>query len=256
VHYHTLQGRTTTWCGKNVSAGAGAGVCVCVCGVWCVWWCVPKIMHDIPHTYISSHHTQTHNKHLHSIKSVANCVWNIVTTMENVEEKNDEKKDDSTHSESVAQGPVESATNRTTPTPPVVKPKPKPEALIAYNGTTISTAASQGNLPVCVLLWGMASAKKQSLMVPDKQGNNPMHHACMAPTAEVLGFLIQQTRGLLTPYVKLIDSRNNNGETPLLRSVATGQMIVIKVSPHTTCMATITLILTYFRPYWMKEVMY
>lgn len=114
---------------------------------------------------------------------------------------------------------------------PVIKSTPpKPEIMVAYNGTTITTAATQGNLPVCVLLWGMASAKKQSLMIPDKHGNNPMHYACLAPTAEVMGFFLQQTRGMLTPEIKLIDSRNNNGETPLLRSVGAGHMIVIKVS--------------------------
>ena len=107
--------------------------------------------------------------------------------------------------------------------------KPIPETVIAYNGQTIISAASQGNLPLCVLLWGMASAKRQSLMTPDAQGNNPMHYACLAPTAEVIGFFQQQLRGMLTPDTKLIDSRNHNGETPLLRAMSTGHMIVIKV---------------------------
>mmetsp|Transcript_8952 Transcript_8952/g.13456 ORF Transcript_8952/g.13456 Transcript_8952/m.13456 type:complete len:728 (-) Transcript_8952:148-2331(-) len=102
------------------------------------------------------------------------------------------------------------------------------EMPIAYNGQTIMSAASQGNLPVVVLLWGMASAKKQSLMTPDAQGNNPMHYACLANTGEVMGFLHQQMKGMLTPEIRLVDSVNNAGETPLLRSMATGQMLVIK----------------------------
>jgi ankyrin repeat protein len=100
---------------------------------------------------------------------------------------------------------------------------------LTYNGQTIITAASQGNLPVCVLLWGMASAKKINIMSPDIHGNNPMHYACLAQTSEVMGFFHQQLRGMLTSEIRLVDSVNHAGETPLLRAMTTGQMTVIKV---------------------------
>lgn len=147
----------------------------------------------------------------------------------------DVKSDDATGDDSTPTPKPDD--NTSAPTPSIVKEQPAmvpPKSrvpVINYNGQTIVSAASQGNLPVCVLLWGMASAKKQSLMVPDAQGNNPMHYACLAPTAEVIGFFQQQLRGMLTPEVRLVDSRNSSGETPLLRSMSTGQMPVIKVSP-------------------------
>jgi hypothetical protein len=57
---------------------------------------------------------------------------------------------------------------------------------INYHGVSISQAASQGNLPLCVLLWGMATAKRVKLMDPDQQGDTPMHFAAMADLPEVL----------------------------------------------------------------------
>jgi hypothetical protein len=87
-------------------------------------------------------------------------------------------------------------------TKPTIR-KPAPEALnINYNvnlctihyffsyfksfkGITITEAARQGDLPVCVLLWGIAAAKKQTLMVADGDGNTPMHFACLASTIDV-----------------------------------------------------------------------
>lgn len=56
---------------------------------------------------------------------------------------------------------------------------------INYRGVNIYQAASQGSLPVCVLLWGMASAKRVNLVAPDAQGNNPLHMAALADTPEV-----------------------------------------------------------------------
>ncbi len=56
---------------------------------------------------------------------------------------------------------------------------------VTYGGWDIFRAAEQGNLPVCVLLWGMASAKRISLMLPDEDGCNPVHYASMAETSEV-----------------------------------------------------------------------
>lgn len=58
---------------------------------------------------------------------------------------------------------------------------------ITYQGISFSQAAAEGNLPLCVLLWGMASAKRVNLITPDSQGCNPLHHAAMAETTEVSG---------------------------------------------------------------------
>lgn len=54
-----------------------------------------------------------------------------------------------------------------------------------YHGVNIYQACAQGNLPVVVLLWGMASSKRVTLMDRDFQGNNPMHYAAMAGNTEV-----------------------------------------------------------------------
>ena len=54
-----------------------------------------------------------------------------------------------------------------------------------YHGVNIYQAAAQGNLPIVVLLWGMASSKRISLMERDVQGNNAMHYAAMAENTEV-----------------------------------------------------------------------
>ena len=44
-----------------------------------------------------------------------------------------------------------------------------------------------------------------------------------------MGFFMQQCRGQLTEEVRLVDSRNHAGETPLLRAMATGVTAVVKV---------------------------
>jgi len=58
-------------------------------------------------------------------------------------------------------------------------------ATLNYHNINIYQAANQGNLPVVVLLWSMASNKKVNLMSPDFQGNNPIHYACLAENSEV-----------------------------------------------------------------------
>jgi hypothetical protein len=62
---------------------------------------------------------------------------------------------------------------------------PSPATMINYRGVHISMACQEGNLAACVLLWGIAAAKRISLMEPDAEGNNPMHFACMADNPEV-----------------------------------------------------------------------
>ena len=67
-------------------------------------------------------------------------------------------------------------------------------------------------------------------MVPDDNGNNPVHHATQAETPEVLTFLMQQSRGVLDEVsnIKLVDSRNLKGETPLLRAMSAGNIPVVR----------------------------
>jgi len=103
-----------------------------------------------------------------------------------------------------------------------------PAPSISYHGVSIAQAASMGSLPLCVLLWGMASARRLSLMAPDGQGNNPMHFAALADNPEVVGFFVQQTKGLFADNVPLVECRNGSGETPLLRSMTVGTISVIK----------------------------
>lgn len=99
---------------------------------------------------------------------------------------------------------------------------------INYQGITIYAACRQGNLPICVLLWGIAAAKQISLMEPDSEGNNPVHYACLAENNETLGFILQQTRGILNSGTKLVESVNNLGETALLRSMAAASPTIVK----------------------------
>ena len=56
---------------------------------------------------------------------------------------------------------------------------------VTYRGVGIWQAAGQGSLPLCVLLWSLAAARRVSLMAPDERGNNPMHFAALADNAEV-----------------------------------------------------------------------
>lgn len=103
-----------------------------------------------------------------------------------------------------------------------------PASAITYQGLTIYAACRQGNLPTCVLLWGIAAAKQISLMEPDAEGNNPLHYACMAENNEAVGFILQQTRGMLDANTRLVDSINNSGETALMRAMVTASPTIIK----------------------------
>ena len=99
---------------------------------------------------------------------------------------------------------------------------------IQYKGTTLREAAEKGNLPLCVLIWGMAAAEKVNLMTPDELGNNPLHYAVRAETPEVMGFIYQQAKGQLSPEVRLVDAANLDGETPLLRACYMGKIPIVK----------------------------
>ena len=99
---------------------------------------------------------------------------------------------------------------------------------VHYQGTTLNMAAMQGNLPLFVMLWGMSKAKKVNLLGPDAEGNNPLHYAARAETTEVITFIFGQTKGFYTPEVRLVDTRNNLGETPLLKAATVGKISVVK----------------------------
>jgi DNA-binding helix-hairpin-helix protein with protein kinase domain len=43
---------------------------------------------------------------------------------------------------------------------------------------------------VTVLLWGFAAARRVNLMMPDVNGNNPVHYAALADTPEVRASLL------------------------------------------------------------------
>lgn len=117
-----------------------------------------------------------------------------------------------------------------------LKPQRKPAARnsevgngpVHYQGTTLNMAAGQGNLPLFVMLWGMSKAKKVNLLASDVEGNNPLHHAARAETTEVITFMFGQTKGFYTPEVRLVDTRNNLGETPLLKAATIGKISVVK----------------------------
>jgi hypothetical protein len=59
-------------------------------------------------------------------------------------------------------------------------------SMINYHGITLNMAATQGSLPLFVLIWGLAKARKVNLMVPDINGNNPFHHAVLADNLDVI----------------------------------------------------------------------
>lgn len=56
---------------------------------------------------------------------------------------------------------------------------------IQWRGLTMKMACQQGNLPVVVTLWGLALSRNVDLMVPDDEGNTPIHYAASADNAEV-----------------------------------------------------------------------
>jgi hypothetical protein len=57
--------------------------------------------------------------------------------------------------------------------------------VIHYHGITLPMAASQGNLPLFCLLWGMAKARRVPLMTSDAKGNNHLHNAVEADNTDV-----------------------------------------------------------------------
>jgi ankyrin repeat protein len=65
-------------------------------------------------------------------------------------------------------------------------------------------------------------------MEPDSDGNNPIHHAATADTPEVVAFLVEQVRVLFPPLSRLLNKKNNAGETPLLRAAAAGKFACIR----------------------------
>ena len=92
---------------------------------------------------------------------------------------------------------------------------------------TLHVACSQGNLPVTALIWGMYKARGVDPMTKDSEGNNPLHYAVLADNGQVIDFIMQQTGGHADGY-KIIDSRNDDEETPIIRAATRGVLPVIK----------------------------
>ena len=112
--------------------------------------------------------------------------------------------------------------------------KPFDPASITYTWEeteyTLPLACSMGCFPIVVLLWGMYSAKGVHPMTPDSEGNNPLHFAalCASGSSEVVDFLFQQTQGVDLYKKKLVDSRNADDETPLIRAATKGNPDMLK----------------------------
>lgn len=100
---------------------------------------------------------------------------------------------------------------------------------VVYHGMTIATACQQGNLPVCVLLWGVGAAKNVNLMNPDRYGNSPFHYAALSDNTEIFGFLKQQAEMMELSHSDFINSKNANGETPFLKAAGVGNINIIEV---------------------------
>lgn len=49
---------------------------------------------------------------------------------------------------------------------------------------------------------------------------------------QIIGFLVQQTRGFFADNVRLVECRNGSGETPLLRAMSVGAIPVIRVTKY------------------------
>eukprot|EP00520_Triparma_pacifica_P001696 CAMPEP_0118659566 /NCGR_PEP_ID=MMETSP0785-20121206/15183_1 /TAXON_ID=91992 /ORGANISM="Bolidomonas pacifica, Strain CCMP 1866" /LENGTH=311 /DNA_ID=CAMNT_0006552685 /DNA_START=68 /DNA_END=999 /DNA_ORIENTATION=+ len=92
---------------------------------------------------------------------------------------------------------------------------------------TLPIACSRGNLPVTALLWGMYKAKGVDPMTKDNEGNNPLHYAVLADDAQVIDFIMQNTGGYMDGE-KIIDSRNDDEETPMIRAATRGILNVMK----------------------------
>ncbi len=105
---------------------------------------------------------------------------------------------------------------------------------IHFHGINASMAASSGNFPVFVLLWGMAAGKRINLMIPDISGNNLLHYAALADNCEVMNFILHQSKNIPTsvPEMRLVDIRNEAGETALHKAMYVGNLSIIKVSSN------------------------
>ena len=64
-------------------------------------------------------------------------------------------------------------------------------------------------------------------MTKDSEGNNPLHYAVLADDGQVIDFIMQQTGGYADGE-KIIDSRNDDQETPIIRAATRGVLNVMK----------------------------
>ena len=139
------------------------------------------------------------------------------------EDESGSESDDSAFADNKSNTPY------TNPFPTTAKPFDPSTISYTYEEViyTLPLACSMGNFPITVLLWGMYAAQGINPMSVDVDGNNPLHYAALCDTGntEVVDFLFQQTAGSGT---KLVDSRNNDEETPLLRAATKGNLDMIK----------------------------
>ncbi|CAH0477569.1 unnamed protein product [Peronospora belbahrii] len=100
---------------------------------------------------------------------------------------------------------------------------------VIYNDQTAFDAAANGDFPLVVLLWGMAMAVQpvpvDLLVAQDKCGNTLIHYTAAGEedTCDTMHFLIQQIQAS-NRRKELMDAKNDEGETPLIRAAHAGNM--------------------------------
>lgn len=62
-----------------------------------------------------------------------------------------------------------------------------------------------------------------------QEGNTPLHYACLGENPEVISFLIRKaSRSRQASVSELIEARNADMETPLLRAAVIGNVAVVR----------------------------
>ena len=103
--------------------------------------------------------------------------------------------------------------------------------VVTYGGEDIRSACLLGDLPLVVLLWGMARSSPNNnidLWNPDEYGNSLFHFAAISTNGlQVLHFLLQQSNNTSNNNVMniYINARNSAGETPFMRAAAVGSIV-------------------------------
>jgi ankyrin repeat protein len=104
--------------------------------------------------------------------------------------------------------------------------------LISYHNESVFEAAENGDLPLTLLLFGINKSKRKVLI--DENNNTLLHSAACCNNIEIIQFINEQTNGNLyhqnkdSESIKLINTKNNKGETPLLLSCLKGNLDIVK----------------------------